>query len=207
MKGIIYENALFCKFYRLHHMASYEISKSRRIGEKAQDAYWERENAANNTRRKSLDNLRYIVIPFDSLPMETLKEDEKIIEFHKTLYYLSESPIVNFTGFSNTDLKLEYGAPNIDLLARYDQSYTTLARTLQQWAEKLYQAGYVQEAKQILEFSISTDTDVSGSYRLLASIYSKKGETGKIKELEDRARHLKSASRNIIVRILQQFDP
>ncbi len=186
---------------------SYEISKSRRIGEKAQDAYWERENAANNTRRKSLDNLRYIVIPFDSLPMETLKEDEKIMEFHKTLYYLSESPIVNFTGFSNTDLKLEYGAPNIDLLARYDQSYTTLARTLQQWAEKLYQAGYVQEAKQILEFSISTDTDVSGSYRLLASIYSKKGETGKIKELEDRARHLKSASRNIIVRILQQFDP
>ncbi|MCI8845956.1 MAG: hypothetical protein HFI04_06260 [Lachnospiraceae bacterium] len=186
---------------------SYEISKSRRIGEKAQDAYWERENAANNTRRKSLDNLRYIVIPFDSLPMETLKEDEKIMEFHKTLHYLSESPIVNFTGFSNTDLKLEYGAPNIDLLARYDQSYTTLARTLQQWAEKLYQAGYVQEAKQILEFSISTDTDVSGSYRLLASIYSKEGETGKIKELEDRARHLKSASRNIIVRILQQFDP
>ncbi len=186
---------------------SYEISKSRRIGEKAQDAYWERENAANNTRRKSLDNLRYIVIPFDSLPMETLKEDEKIMEFHKTLYYLSESPIVNFTGFSNTDLKLEYGAPNIDLLTRYDQSYTTLARTLQQWAEKLYQAGYVQEAKQILEFSISTDTDVSGSYRLLASIYSKEGETGKIKELEDRARHLKSASRNIIVRILQQFDP
>ena len=186
---------------------SYEISKSRRIGEKAQDAYWERENAANNTRRKSLDNLRYIVIPFDSLPMETLKEDEKIMEFHKTLYYLSESPIVNFTGFSNTDLKLEYGAPNIDLLARYDQSYTTRARTLQQWAEKLYQAGYVQEAKQILEFSISTDTDVSGSYRLLASIYSKEGETGKIKELEDRARHLKSASRNIIVRILQQFDP
>ena len=186
---------------------SYEISKSRRIGEKAQDAYWERENAANNTRRKSLDNLRYIVIPFDSLPMETLKEDEKIMEFHKTLYYLSESPIVNFTGFSNTDLKLEYGAPNIDLLARYDQSYTTLARPLQQWAEKLYQAGYVQEAKQILEVSISTDTDVSGSYRLLASIYSKEGETGKIKELEDRARHLKSASRNIIVRILQQFDP
>lgn len=186
---------------------SYEISKSRRIGEKAQDAYWERENAANNTRRKSLDNLRYIVIPFDSLPMETLKEDEKIMEFHKTLHYLSESPIVNFTGFSNTDLKLEYGAPNIDLLTRYDQSYTTLARTLQQWAEKLYQAGYVQEAKQILEFSISTDTDVSGSYRLLASIYSKEGETGKIKELEDRARHLKSASRNIIVLILQQFDP
>ena len=186
---------------------SYEISKSRRLGEKARDAYWEREAAANSTRRKSLDGLNYITIPFDSLPMEAMKEDEKVMEFHNTLHYLAGSPIVNFTGFSNTDLKLEYGAPNIDLLMRYDQSYTTLARTLQQWAEKLYQAGYIPEAKQILEFSISTDTDVSGSYRLLADIYSKEGENDKIKELMNRARNLRSASSNIIVRILQEFDP
>ncbi len=186
---------------------SYEISKSRRIGEKAQDAYWEKEAAANNTRRKSLDHLDYISIPFDSLPMEVMKEDEKVIEFHRILHDLADAPIVNFTGFSNTDLKLEYGAPNIDLLMRYDQSYTTLVRTLQQWAEKLYQAGYITETKQILEFSLSTDTDVSGSYRLLADIYSKEGNTDKIRELKDRAQHLKSASRHIIVRILQEFDP
>ena len=185
---------------------SYEISKSRRIGEKAQDAYWEKEIAANNTRRKSLDHLEYISIPFDSLPMEVMKEDEKVMEFHRILHDLADAPIVNFTGLSNTDLKLEYGAPNIDLLMRYDQSYTTLARTLQQWAEKIYQAGYVPEAKQILEFSMSTNTDVSGSYRLLASIYAQEGDTGKIKELAGRAQHLKSASRNIIVRILQEFD-
>jgi len=186
---------------------SYEISKSRRIGEKAQDAYWEKEAAANNTRRKSLDHLYYISIPFDSLPMEVMKEDEKVMEFHRILHDLANAPIVNFTGFSNTDLKLEYGAPNIDLLMRYDQSYTTLVRTLQQWAEKLYQAGYITETKQILEFSLSTDTDVSGSYRLLADIYSKEGNTDKIRELKDRAQHLKSASRHIIVRILQEFDP
>ncbi len=186
---------------------SYEISKSRRIGEKAQDAYWEKEAAANNTRRKSLDHLDYISIPFDSLPMEVMKEDEKVMEFHRILHDLANAPIVNFTGFSNTDLKLEYGAPNIDLLMRYDQSYTTLVRTLQQWAEKLYQAGYITETKQILEFSLSTDTDVSGSYRLLADIYSKEGNTDKIRELKDRAQHLKSASRHIIVRILQEFDP
>ena len=186
---------------------SYEISKSRRIGEKAQDAYWEKEAAANNTRRKSLGHLDYISIPFDSLPLEVMKEDEKVIEFHRILHDLADAPIVNFTGFSNTDLKLEYGAPNIDLLMRYDQSYTTLVRTLQQWAEKLYQAGYITETKQILEFSLSTDTDVSGSYRLLADIYSKEGNTDKIRELKDRAQHLKSASRHIIVRILQEFDP
>lgn len=185
---------------------SYEISKSRRRGEKARDAYWEREAAANNTRRKPLDHLNYITIPFDSLPMDIMKEDERVMEFHQTLRDLAESPIVNFTGYSNTDLKLEYGAPNIDRLMRYDQSYTTLVRTLQQWAEKLYQAGYIAETKQILEFSISTDSDVSGSYRLLADIYSKEGESSRIRELTDRAQNLRSASRDIIVRILQEFD-
>lgn len=185
---------------------SYEISKSRRRGEKAQDIYWQREAAANSTRRKSLDNLNYIAIPFSSLPMDVMAEDERVMEYHRTLHYLAESPIVNFTGLSNTDLKLKYGAPNIDLLMRYDQSYTTLVRTLQQWAEQLYHAGYIAEAKQILEFSISTDTDVSASYRLLAEIYSAEGEKHKIPELIERAQHLKSASRNIIVRILQEFD-
>lgn len=196
----------FASFIIFLAWVSYEISKSRRRGEKAEDAYWEREAAANSTRRKSLEHLNYIAIPFASLPMDTMKEDERIMEYHRTLHYLAESPIVNFTGLSNTDLKLEYGAPNIDLLMRYDQSYTTLVRTLQQWAEKLYDAGYVAEAKQILEFSISTDTDVSGSYRLLANIYTAAGENEKIAELAERAQNLKSASRSIILRILQEFD-
>ena len=37
---------------------------------------------------------------------------------------------MHLTGYTNTDLKLEYGAPNIKLLSAYDQRYTTLARTL-----------------------------------------------------------------------------
>ncbi len=197
----------FASFIIFLILVSYEISKSRRQTQKARQTYWDRENAANSTRRKPLDDLNYITIPFDSLPMDTLKEEENVAECHRTLQFLSGSPIVNFTGLSNTDLKLEYGAPNIDLLIRYDQSYTTLARTLQQWAKLLHDAGYIQEAKQVLEFSISTDTDVSGSYRLLASIYAAEGRKDKITELMGQAKMLKSASRNIIVRILQEFDP
>ncbi len=196
----------FASFIIFIILVSYEISKSRRQSRKNRQTYWDRENAANSTRRKPLDNLNYIAIPFDSLPMDTLKEDERVAECHKTLRLLSGSPIVNFTGLSNTDLKLEYGAPNIDLLMRYDQSYTTLARTLQQWAKLLYDAGHIQEAEQILEFSMSTNTDVSGSYRLLADIYAAQGRKDKIAGLMEQAKTLKSASRNIIVRILQEFD-
>ncbi len=52
---------------------------------------------------------------------------------------------------------------------------------------------------------MSTGTDVSGSYRLLANIYATEGKNDKIAELMEQAQTLKSASRNIIVRILQEF--
>ncbi len=184
---------------------SYELSKTRRRSAQEQNIYWEREAAANNTRRKPLDNLDYIHIPFDSLPMDIMKEDEAVAECHQTLHYLAESPIVNFTGYSNTDLKLKYGAPNIDLLTRYDQNYTTLVRALQKWAEKLYKSGYSAQARQILEFAVSTNTDVSGTYRILASIYSREGNNEGIRQLLERANNLQSASRNAIVRTLQEF--
>lgn len=185
---------------------SYELAKNRRKSEKKEISYWEKENMANSTRRKSLDDLNYITIPFDALPLDTLSDSEEIQEYIDTLHSLAEAPIVNFTGITNTDLKLQYGAPNIDLLMRYDQSYTTLACTLQKWADKLYQAGYTTEAKCILEFAISTDTDVSSTYRLLASIYASEGSYDKIAALKDKAQNLKSGSRIIIARILQEYD-
>ncbi|TCL55177.1 hypothetical protein EDD76_11617 [Kineothrix alysoides] len=183
---------------------AYELSKTRRHSEKNESSFWEKEAQANRTRRKPLDSLNYITIPFDRLPMELLTEDERISECHRILQVLKDSPIVNFTGISNTELKLEYGAPNLNLLMRYDENYTTLAGTLQKWALLLYEAGYAVEAKNILEFAISTDTDVSGSYRLLSSIYTEEGQTEKIADLLKRAENLRSGSKDTIVHILQE---
>lgn len=184
---------------------TYEIKKHRNIEAKSYQAFWDKEIAANNTRRKSLDNLDYIQIPFENLPMDTLKDDPVIADYHKTLKGLSESPIVNFTGISNTDLKLMYGAANIDILSRYDQSYTTLVRTLQDLAQALYEKGYIDEARQILEFSVSTRTDISASYKLLASIYQQSGQLEKIKELIPVARDLNTGLSGHIVSMLEEF--
>ena len=207
MKGLYMKTPFFASFIIFIIWLSYELSNARRRSAREQDSYWKREAAANNTRRKSLDGLNYIHIPFDSLPMDIMKEDDAVAEFHQTLRYLAESPIVNFTGYSNTDLKLKYGAPNINLLTRYDQNYTTLVHTLQKWADRLYESGYTAQTRQILEFAISTNTDVSGTYRILASIYSREGNREGIRHLLERAENLQSANRNVIVRILQEFDP
>ena len=175
--------------------------------EKFQKDFWNREARANSTRKKSLDNLPYITIPFKALPMDTMKENEKIAEIHTRLQDLSSQKIVNFTGYTNTDLKLEYGTANITCLSEYDQNYTLLARTLQEWAEYLYAAGFTDDARTVLEFAITTRTDVSRSYYLLADIYDDTNEPGKKAALLDTAQSLKSAMKNAIVRTLQQSGP
>lgn len=185
----------------------YELRKHRRKEAQVEDSFWERETAANNTRKKPLDDLEYISIPFDFLPMDILKEDDEVAECHRLLLTLSEQKIVNLTGLSNTELKLRYGAPNITVLTDYDQNYTVLARTLQKWASLLYQAGYTQEAKTILEFAVSTKTDVSASYAILAEIYKKNGQTQKIESLLQIAEGLNSAMKPAIVRILKEAYP
>ena len=70
----------FASFIIFIILVSYEISKSRKNSRKIRQTYWDRENAANSTRRKPLDNLNYITIPFDSLPMDTLKDKEYLEE-------------------------------------------------------------------------------------------------------------------------------
>ena len=183
---------------------SYEIHKHRNQEAKNRDAFWEKEAAANNTRRKSLDHLDYIKIPFDALPMDALKEDPVILQCHETLRELSASPIVNLTGISNTDLKLTYGAPNIDLLSCYDQRYTLLARTLQNWAAALAGKDFPLEAVAVLEFAVSTHTDVSASYKLLSSLYLKQGCPEKIRDLIPVAESLNSGMKKHILSILEE---
>lgn len=182
------------------------LAKNNKQNTAIQQNYWAREREANNTRRKPLDDLDYIKIPVETFPMELLSNVPKVDDYKQIIQTLSESKIVNFTGINNTELKLRYGAPNIDLLTTYDQNYTLLVRTLQQWAQALYDAGYIDEACHLLEFAVSTGTDVSGTYRLLCDIYKKQNTPEKIGSLYPIAETLNSAMQKTIVRILQEAD-
>lgn len=180
------------------------LFKSKKKDALHKDDFWEREIRANSTRRQPLDNLDYIKVTPEDFPMSLLEDIPKAEDYKQIIRSLSELPIVNFTGISNTELKLRYGAPNIDLLMHYDQNYTLLVRTLQQWAQMLYEAGYVDDARRMLEFSVSTGTDVSATYRLLCQIYNEQHTPEKIGELYPIAEMLNSAMQKTIVRILQE---
>lgn len=180
------------------------IRRNNEIVARQEKNFWDRENKANSTRKKSLDSLAYIKIPMDSFPTHILSDNSRIAECIEILTQLATQPIVNLTGYSNTDLKLEYGTANITVLSEYDQNYTVLVRTLQSWAEELIANGYAKEAATLLEFAVETDTDISKSYYALADYYKQIQETEKIQYLLEKAQNLSSLSKNAIVRTLQE---
>lgn len=175
--------------------------------EAEEKSFWAREREANNTRRKSLDNLNYIQIPLEKLPTHLMTEDMNVRDCVDTLRNLSTLKIVNLTGYTNTDLKMEYGAANISALSEYDQSYTLLASTLQKWADILWNADYKKEAVSIMEFALETHTDVSAAYYKLAEYYHAQGEDSRIASLIETAESLRSLNRNVIVRTLKKSYP
>ncbi|MDR0220399.1 MAG: hypothetical protein LBI54_03215 [Lachnospiraceae bacterium] len=207
--GIIYNmnTYVFLTFVIFFVWFTYEIRKSSKKGHESNKSFWEREREADNVRKQPLDDLAYIEIPFDSLPLQVLAEDERIAEYHETLRSLAERPIVNLSCISNTDLKLKYGAPNINILSRYDSAYTVLARTLQHWAEKLHKAGFTAEARDILEFAVETGTDIKGTYVLLAEIYIEEGAPEKIAGLIAEAEgHNSSLSKGIVKKLKEMAE-
>lgn len=184
----------------------YEIKKHTRYDEKKQKEYWAREQEANSTRKQSMDDLVFITLPLETFPMNIMTGDDRIKEYHETILHLSEEKIVNLTGISNTDLKLKYGVANLPQLTHYDQCYTALARTLQDWAATLYENGYEKECVSLLEFAIDTNTDISATYKLLAEIYVKNGEKTKLDALKLTTENLNSAMKKPIDRMLKEFD-
>ncbi|MCR5501503.1 MAG: hypothetical protein K6F53_00685 [Lachnospiraceae bacterium] len=196
---------IFASLILLSLWLMFAIHRSRNGAARRFQEFLDNEVRANNTRKKPLDDLHYITIPLETLPVTVLKEDPEIAECLGIMHDLSEKKIVNLTGISNTDLKLRYGAPNLDYLARCDECYTLLARTMDKWAHILYSKGFEEEAKTVLEFAISTGTDVRGSYELLCGIYASGGEQGKIEALIPTAEALNSLTKNGILSMLEKY--
>lgn len=188
-------------------LLSVRIKRQTKIQQNNEKNFWERERLANSVRRKSLDNLDYIQIPLETFPTSVMQEDGTVMECIGLMESLTAQKIVNLTGYSNTDLKLEYGTANISLLTEYDQNYTLLVRTLQKWADTLITAGYTKEAAILMEFAISTRTDISRTYYQLADYYVSRRESEKIQWLKDTADSLHSANRGIILNRLEELYP
>lgn len=182
---------------------SYALHNAKRKEQDIDREFWDREQKANFTRKKSLDNLNYITVPEDLLTMKPAIMTEELQSYLDELKDLSSSKIVNLTGYTNTDLKLEYGTANITILSDYDFHYTNLVTLLQKIAELLHDNLEDELTVRVLEFAVSTGTDVSKSYYLLAELYQQMNTPEKIEYLIAQAQNINSLMKDAIVEKLQ----
>lgn len=186
---------------------AYEIRKHNKKDKKIIDSFWEKENKANNTRAKSLDGLNYIEIPkeiYEALPVPV---PDELDDCSKMLQHLKENKIVNLSHISNTDLKLKYGASNLDILSEYDQNYITLLRVLQTLSEYHYEKGNVETTRKLLEFAVESQSDNISTYKMLAEIYRDAGEESKLDYLISTASLLPGLTQKPILRFLKSLRP
>lgn len=132
---------------------SYYIRKGNASQEKIQEDFWEKERLANNVRKKDISKLNYITIPLEKIPQKIYTSTEE------NFFALAEKPILNLTGISNTDLKLQYGTANFTALAEYDENFAQLVSLLPEYTAELEEAGEISAAQALLEFAIEVGAD------------------------------------------------
>lgn len=188
---------------------AFERIKSSKQDEERVRAFWQRENDANNTRRKNLDTLTYIQVPYwifsDSLSSSLPTDDAEINRCNDIFESLMHQRILNLTGMTSTDIKMEYGPANLAKLDEYDQNFTLLAQTIYAYGERLHTLGFDHEAMRVLRFGIDSLSDISGNYKLLASLYINSGQADKIVELKEAASKLNSLLKNSIIKYLDEL--
>ena len=181
----------------------YERKKHSREAERREAEFWQREDKANNVRRKDITQLPYINIPYDSLPFISDAHGE-IASCQKELLAFKDSKLLNLSGLSNTDLKLMYGVANLPQLSEYDDACTAMYRVIANLGSHLSKEGYHSEAIAFLEFGIEAGSDISRNFYTLADEYARAARYNDIKKLIERADKLNSPIKTSIVNKLNE---
>lgn len=191
---------------------NHNIRKNKGNSKQSVKNYLSREDAANNTRKKDISNLPYIVVPLQTLPLDITLNDEKkqskILQYVKDIHYLSEKKMLNLIGLTNTDLKEQYGPANLEILTVCDQNYSRYIRNLHLLAECIYEE-YPDKAVEVWKYCLSIGTDISGTYASLGQHYVNHQQKEAFMELYDCIPDKDSISGKTILQkldnLLQQF--
>ena len=172
---------------------TYHLKKNKIHQQKVIQEFLDKEQTANHTRKQDISQLNYITIPWEKLP-ENVETPSK-----NAFWALQNKPLLNLTGISNTDLKLQYGVSNLEVLCECDTNFTEMVSLLPKYANELMEQGYTSYAKDLLEFGISCQADSRTIYFLLADIYKQQGETDKISLLIDHAQKLPELTKQAVL--------
>ncbi|MBD5087924.1 MAG: hypothetical protein HDT30_03770 [Clostridiales bacterium] len=149
------------------------------------------EQRASLPVKKSLHSLPKIEIPLSDLPFQENVVSE-IKSCQDTIKELSSQTICNLTGISNTNLKLKYGAGNLDEILEYEQNYLLLIKTLSEWGTRLYEQHNYKDAEAVLDYAVFCQSDLRQTYITLTKIYIEQNNLDKVHNLAKKTENIPS---------------
>ena len=187
---------------------AYERNKADKKNKKASDDFWQKEADANSVRKQPLDKVDYITIN-ENLLINNLwqnhPKDDDLVAYSDTLKQLMDKRILNLTGKTSTDIKVQYGVANLNEVTSYDDNYTLMVKTIADYGTKLMELGNTSAAITVFEFGIDSLTDISINYKHLANLYVAAGEREKINNLLEAADKLDSMMKSSIIKVLKEI--
>ncbi|MCR4955819.1 MAG: hypothetical protein K6A30_03955 [Lachnospiraceae bacterium] len=198
--------AIFPFFIFIVCLINFLGNNTKKKDKESQSTFWDRETKANATPKKDISTLNYITLSEDLFHLHI--DDAELTQLEEQVLSMKDKTILNLTGYSNTDLKLEYGAANLTALMEYDTNFTALCTAVFEWGKKLIDTGHIEEAMTVLEFGVNCGSDVTGNYTLLAHLYMDRNLSYRIDDLLKKAESLNSLSKdNIILKLNQIVHP
>lgn len=148
----------------------------------ADAAFWERERHANFARKRDISHQELLTVDLDALPFSQ-NPDEEEADLSQKVRECASAKMLNLTGYTNTDLKEQYGAGNLDELTDWDQNFMYFIRALSQWGSYLHRMKDYARAKAVMEYSVEIGSDISTVYTILGEIYAREQNWEKVDNL------------------------
>lgn len=174
------------------------------------EEFWEREAQANFVRKKDIEHLDYIQVREEELPFSD-KATGKERERQERVRSLLQKKMLNLSGMTNTDIKMEYGTANFPILSEYDQNFSIFIRELGLWGCYLHENMPEEDRRaiKILEYAVSLGSDITNTYVALADIYRSRNEITKIQQLirqvEDSDFYMKDSIVKQLKKVIQSY--
>lgn len=180
--------------------------KTTNAAEKKSDDFWRRENESNFVRKKDISGLSYIKVSEAELPFEeNLPHDSEMYDVEKRIKKLFDRPVLNLSGMSNTDIKIEYGTANFSVLSEADTNFLSLIRDLDKWGRLLEKEDRTADAKKVFEYSVSIGSDIGSTLKALGSIYRTEGNREGIRSLIKLAEESESPTMKSVITYLNNL--
>lgn len=163
-------------------MLAIKLRQAQKSHDEKVDRFWEKERDADMTPPKDLDRIEYVKMPLSDFAMgEYFDSEIEMIE--EALSGCANNRMININGMTNTDIKLEYGAANLEQIAEYGDNFSRMTLLLCDYAKALMEKEDYERAQRVLEFGYEVGSDISSNYMLLGDCYAASGDRTKLDAL------------------------